>query len=111
MKADLRGIVSPIVWDTVEFNIGLIYSGGFITIEDPGYYRAQVTCYSGDNVECDLMANGRELLRNYGTFSAPGTSYGIFYFELFDTVFVRKAWTTDKFEKGSVANYFTIEKL
>ena len=114
MKAKLGGRVNPIRWDTTEFNHGIIYNGGFITIDEPGYYRVQTTCYTGSKdsgVGCHLMVNDKELLRNYSTWSATGTAYGIFYFELFDTVYVGKTWDSNQFAYGAEANYFTIEKL
>ena len=101
-------------WDTIEFNHGIIYNGGFITIDEPGYYRVQTTCLTGSSdsgIGCHLMINGKTRLINYSRWSATGTAYGIFYLELFDTVYVSKDWNSRKMEKGSAANYFTIEKL
>ena len=114
MRAELGGNVSPIIWDTTEFNHGIIYNGGFITIDEPGYYRVQTSCYNGSHdsgVGCHLMVNSKRLLVNYSRFSAVGTASGIFNFDLFDTVYVNKSWNELKLEKGSAANYFSIEKL
>ena len=114
MRAELGGNVSPIIWDTTEFNHGIIYNGGFITIDEPGYYRVQTSCYNGSHdsgVGCHLMVNSKRLLVNYSRFSAVGTASGIFNFDLFDTVYVKKEWNELKLEKGSAANYFSIEKL
>ena len=114
MKAALGGSVTPIVWDTTEFNHGITYNGGFITIDEPGYYRVQTTWYTGakgSGIGCHLMVNGEIRLVNYSTWSATGTAYGIFYFELFDKVHFKKDWNSEKFTYGAAANYFTIEKL
>ena len=114
MQAGLGGEVSPIVWDTKEFNLGMIYNGGFITIDEPGYYRVQISCYNGSKesgVGCHLMVNSKRILINFSRFSAVGTASGIFNLDLFDTVYVNKSWNELKFEKGSAANYFSIEKL
>ena len=114
MQADLGGSVSPISWDTTEFNHGIIYNGGFITIEEPGYYRVQNTCYTNANpsgVNCHVKVNGKTILKNYTTWSATGTAYGIFDFDLFDTVYVVKGWNSEKLKEGSTANNFSIEKL
>ena len=122
MRAELGGKVSPIIWDTAEFNHGIIYNGGFITIDEPGYYRVQTSCYNGSKesgVGCHLMVieqnepmvNSKTILINYSRFSAVGTASGIFNFNLFDSVYVNKTWNELKFEKGSAANYFSIEKL
>ena len=114
MQAELGGKVNPIPWDTTEFNHGIIYNGGFIAIDEPGYYRVQTTCYTGSKtsgIGCEILVNGKVFLRNYSTWSATGTSYGIFNFELFDTVYVTKEWNQEKLGYGSTSNYFTIEKL
>ena len=114
MKAALGGEVTPIVWDTTEFNHGIIYNGGFITIDEPGYYRVQTSCYSGSHysgVSCNFFVNAKVRLRNYSRFSAIGVASGIFNFDLFDTLYVEKGWNSLNFEKGSEANYFSIEKL
>ena len=114
MQAGLGGEVSPIVWDTKEFNLGMIYNGGFITIDEPGYYRVQISCYNGSKesgVGCHLMVNSKLILINFSRFSAIGTASGIFNFDLFDTVYFNKSWNELKFEYGSSANYFSIEKL
>ena len=114
MNAELGGSVSPINWDTKEFNLGIVYSGGFITIDDPGYYRVQTSCYNDSRdsgAECPFMINGKTILKSYTRYSATSTSYGIFYLNLFDTVYVAKGWSSQKLKWGTTANYFTIEKL
>ena len=31
---------TPVKWNRKEFNLGIVYNNGIITIDEPGYYRS-----------------------------------------------------------------------
>ena len=105
---------SPVRWDTEEFNLGIIYNNGVITIDEPGYYRITSACYMDDNrdkeISLQTIINDKAFVRTWSMYASPGSSYAIKYLEMFDTIFFRKDGT-DRMKMGSLANYFTIEKL
>ena len=117
MKSDYSGDHNPIRWDTEEFNKGLIYRNGIITIDEPGYYRITAAIQMHDywdsraySTSIHTIVNGVTFLRGSSTWGAIGISTGIKYLRLYDTVAFRKE-SPESTRYGSQSNYFQIEKL
>ena len=46
MAEPIADVHSPIHWDNEEFNLGIIYNNGVITIDQPGYYRITAAVFN-----------------------------------------------------------------
>ena len=114
MAAAISGVQTPVHWDTEEFNLGVIYRNGIITIDEPGYYRITSACYMDDNrdkwIGLKTIVNGVQFTRSWSSYASPGLSYGIKYLDMFDTIQFHKD-CNDRMKYGTAMNYFTIEKL
>ena len=114
MTTSISGDHIPIRWNTREFNFGITYNNGIITITHPGYYRITGTCYSinqlPDYIECKTYVNGALYLDTTSTRAAPGFMHGIIRLDVFDTIYFSKH-RSPAFPGGKYKNYFTIEKL
>ena len=100
-------------WDTEEFNYGIIYHNGIITVDESGFYRITASCYANANrrnsVKLQTFVNNNVYLATVSA-SAPGFSYGIIYLEMFDTIHFEKTGSF-ALADGTSQNYFTIEKI
>ena len=114
MTTSISGDHTPIRWDTKEFNFGIVYNNGIITITEPGYYRITATGYCWDKMPsyCSLATyvNGNQYLVTTSTWAAPGFMHGIIRLDVFDTVYFSKH-KPPALQNGKRMNYFTIEKL
>ena len=114
MTASITGDHTPIRWDTKEFNFGIIYNNGIITITESGYYKITAACYTQDRypkyVDFRTYVNGDDYLQTNSVWASPGFMHGIIYLDVFDTVYFRKL-EPSPFRGGKYKNYFTIEKL
>ena len=117
MRSDITGEKSPINWDTREFNYGIVYRNGIITIDEPGFYRitAAICMHDwsdtrGSQIAINTVVNGVSFLRACSTWGSPGLSYGIKYLDVFDTVYFEKKWGSST-RYNNPSNYFSIEKL
>ena len=114
MAASIAGDHIPIRWNTKEFNFGITYNNGIITITEPGYYRITATgyCWDKDPNYCRFhtFVNGATYLTTYSTWAAPGFMHGIIRLDVFDTIYFSKN-KSPALQRGKPANYFTIEKL
>ena len=113
MTSAMSGDHTPIKWNTREFNFGITYNNGIITITEPGYYRITATCYSSDKTDyiaCRTYVNAAMFLDTTSTWASPGVMHGIIRLNVFDTVYFSKL-RTKATQGGKYKNYFTIEKL
>ena len=114
LTTSITGDHIPIRWSTREFNFGITYKNGIITITEPGYYRITFTCYSSyqlpDYIDCKTHVNGDVRLVTTSTRAAPGFMHSIIKMDVFDTVYFSKG-RSPPFQGGKHKNYFTIEKL
>ena len=113
MTTAIAGSHTPIRWNTREFNFGITYNNGIITITEPGYYRITATCYTNigsDYTSCRTYVNGNTYLDTTSTWASPGFMHGIIRLNVFDTVYLSKL-RSPAFQGGKYKNYFTIEKL
>ena len=114
MAEPIADVHSPIHWDNEEFNLGIIYNNGVITIDQPGYYRITAACYMDDardaGIGIQTLVNGVPFIRTWSTWASPGFSYGIKHLSMFDTIFFKKD-RSDRMKFGTEMNYFTIEKV
>ena len=74
---------SPVRWDKKEFNLGIIYNNGIITIDEPGYYRITAAVYTnidGSNggkwINLFTYVNGSKKLTTKATSASPGFRWG-----------------------------------
>ena len=113
MTASISGTHTPIRWNTREFNFGITYNNGIITITEPGYYKITAACYCIERdpnfADFRTVVNGNDYLQTNSTWGSPGFMYGIIRLDVFDTVYFRKL--NSAFQGGKYKNYFTIEKL
>ena len=114
MTTSISGTHTPIRWNTREFNFGITYNNGIITITEPGYYKITATCYCYEKdpnyVSFRTYVNGNLYLDTTSTWASPGYMHGIIRLNVFDTVYFSKL-RTPAFQGGKYKNYFTIEKL
>ena len=114
MTSAMSGTHTPIRWNTRQFNFGITYNNGIITITEPGYYRITATCYSSnqlpDYIMCQTFVNGAMYLETTSTRAAPGIMHGIIHMNVFDTVYFSKL-RANATQGGKYKNNFTIEKL
>ena len=114
MASPISGTHTPIRWDTREFNFGITYNNGIITITEPGFYRITAHSYSWerdpDYTTFQAYVNGDLYLETFSIYAAPGYIHGIIELNVFDTVYFKKD-RAPAFRKGKFQNYFTIEKL
>ena len=114
MTTSISGDHTPIRWDTKEFNFGIVYNNGIITITEPGYYRITATCYCYERdpnyVMFQTYVNGNKYLGTTSTWASPGYMHGIIRSDVFDTVYFSKS-RSPALQGGKYKNYFTIEKL
>ena len=114
MKTEITGDHTPIRWDTKEFNFGITYNNGIITITESGYYKITAACYCIERdpnyVAFWTYVNGNDYLQTNSNWASPGFMYGIIYLDVFDTVYFRKRQSS-AIHGGKKKNYFTIEKL
>ena len=114
MAEPISGEQSPVHWDKEEFNLGIIYNNGVITIDQPGFYRITAACYFDDNrdryIGLQTLVNGVPFIRTWSSFASPGFSQGIKHLSMFDTIFFKK-FTSERMKYGIEMNYFMIEKV
>ena len=113
MSSRLTGSHTPVHWDTEEFNLGIIYNNGVITIDEPGYYRVTAACYLDTKdrfVGIETFVNGVQFIKTWSTWASPGFSAGIKHLDMFDTIFFKKH-ASDEMSQGKGMNYFMIEKI
>ena len=114
MASLISGDQIPLRWDTREFNLGITYNNGIITITEPGYYKIIATCYCWDKhpnfCAFDTVVNGNKYLYTYSTWTVQGFMHGIIRLDVFDTVYFSK-FQPGALRGGKYQNYFTIEKL
>ena len=74
---------SPVRWNRKEFNIGIVYNNGIITIDEPGYYRITAAIYTnigGSNgskwINLFTMINGSTKFTTKATWASPGLRKG-----------------------------------
>ena len=113
MDSPIAGDYSHIIWDTQEFNIGIVYHSGIITIDEAGLYRITTSIFAnGDGdwkAKLNTYVNNKIYLTTVST-KAPGFSHGIIYLDVFDTVHFEKIGGP-RLVDGTQQNYFTIEKI
>ena len=74
---------SPVRWNRKEFNIGIVYNNGIITIDEPGYYRITAAIYmnaggskSGQWINLFTMINGSTKFTTKAAWASPGLRLG-----------------------------------
>ena len=76
MNAAISGTHSPVRWDTREFNFGITYKNGIITITQPGYYRITAACHMNENksehIELETLVNGNRYVITKASWGSPG---------------------------------------
>ena len=113
MASPIYGTHTPIHWDIKEFNLGITYNNGIITITEPGYYRITATCNAmekSERIRCSTYVNASLYLDTTSAWASPGVMHGIKYLNVFDTVYFNKSGNKAT-QGGKYKNYFTIEKL
>ena len=116
ISEELSGEVSPVILDVEYFNLGMMYQTGIFIITDPGYYRFTIQCYHNQNgadfskaAQLIVDINSKHAISTWCKWSNNGSETGIFYLEVFDTVFVRKR--REPLAHGAFWNNFMIEKI
>lgn len=76
MNSAISGTHSPVRWDTMEFNFGITYKNGIITITQPGYYRITAACHMNENksehIELETLVNGNRYVITKASWGSPG---------------------------------------
>ena len=107
----MSGDHSHMAWNNEEFNFGVIYHNGIISIDEPGFYRISASVFSGISSTINLRTFiNNEIYISTHSRTSPGFSYGFIYLELFDTIHFEKTGSSD-LSGGFEQNYFTIEKI
>ena len=77
---------SPVRWNRKEFNIGIVYNNGIITIDEPGYYRITAAIYMGGSkfgpnssnwINLFTMINGSTKFTTKAAWASPGLRLGL----------------------------------
>ena len=118
---------TPVKFDHEFFNHRMIYNNGIFIIDDPGYYRIDIkSYYNKQGVACrvedsvciakyvtfNLMINSELVLHQFSRWATAAPGSGIFYLNVFDTVFVSLGGGEGmRLSQGETMNNIQIEKI
>ena len=119
--------LSPVLFDHEFFNHRMRYNNGIFIIDNPGYYRIDIkSYYNKQGVACrvedtlciakyvvfELMINSKRVLHQFSRWATAAPGSGIFYLDVFDTVFVKIGDNGGGIlSQGETMNNIQIEKI